>query len=456
MNHYAIVLAAGKGTRMRSARKDLSKMLFPVLGRPMVQWVLESLSSLELDGIATVVGHGGDGVFQIAHLYGPVVWQKEQKGTGDAVLSSSEMLEKEEGVTLVCCGDMPLITDKTLSALLSSHQTNHNVVTILTANVEDPHGFGRIIKNGNQVLGLVEESSCTPEQSAIHEINARVYAFDNRELFAALRKLTPSKGGEYHLTDAIRLILSQGGRVGAFLVSDPMEVLGINDRYQLSVAAKKARERINRRWMEQGVSFEDPDTAYIGPDVTLSRDVVIKPNVHVFGRSVLGEGNMVGPDTYLENVMIGANNVIECSHITDTIVEDDTVLGPYLRCRDGVRIRSGAHIGNFNELKATDFGEGALCAHLSYLGDASIGGKVNVGAGVIIANFDGTEKHRSSVEEGAMVGSNSVLVSPVNVGKDAFVAAGSVVTEDVPSGDLAIARGRQTNKPGQGKKKLKR
>lgn len=454
MEKYAIVLAAGKGTRMKSTREDVSKVSFPVLGRAMVEWVLESLKSLGLSKIVTVVGFGGKTSESLAKPYGEVVWQNEQKGTGHAVMMAAPILEDKEGVTLICCGDTPLLTSKTLEALLSSHELHQNALTLLTANVDDPRGYGRIIKKNGRVIRIVEQKDCTPDIDAIHEINAGVYAFDNRELFRYLKRITPNNAaGEYYLTDVIEMFVQDGLKVSSFSISDVSETMGVNDRYQLSVASKCMQARINKRWMIHGVTFEDPDTAYIGPEVKLSRDTVIRPNVHVYGKSFVGHENIIGPDTYLENVHIGERNVIEYSNLVDTVVDNDTHLGPYFRARGGTHIHDGAALGNFNELKNVEFGENSRCLHLSYLGDASIGKDVNVGCGTITANFDGEEKHESKVDDGAFLGCGTVLVSPVKVGKDAFVAAGSVITEDVACDDLAIARARQENKPGRSPKK---
>ena len=456
MDKYAIVLAAGKGTRMKSIRDDVSKVSFPILGRAMVEWVLESLKSLELKQIVTVVGFGGKTSEALAKPYGEVVWQNEQKGTGHAVMMAAPLLENKEGVTLICCGDTPLLTAKTLEALLSSHELHGNALTLLTANVDDPRGYGRIIKKNGRVIRIVEQKDCTPDIDAIHEINAGVYAFDNRELFRCLKKITPNNAaGEYYLTDVIGMFVEDGLKVSSFSISDVSETMGVNDRYQLSIATKCMQRRINKRWMIHGVTFEDPETAYIGPEVKLSRDTVIRPNVHVLGKSFVGHENVIGPDTYLENVHVGERNVIEYSHLVDTVVDDNTHLGPFLRSRGGTHIHSGARIGNFNELKNADFGGGSNCLHLSYLGDAKVGEGVNVGCGTITANFDGREKHPCEIEDGAFIGCGSVLVSPVKVKEGAFVAAGSTITEDVGEGDLAIARARQENKPGRSPKKEK-
>ena len=317
------------------------------------------------------------------------------------------------------------------------------------AVVDDPRGYGRIIKEAGRVVRIVEQKDCTPDIDAIHEVNAGVYVFDNRELFRCLKNLAPNNAAkEYYLTDVIAMFVEEGRKVASFSIADVNETMGVNDRYQLSVAAKAMQQRINKRWMIHGVTFEDPDTAYIGPEVKLSRDSVIRPNTHVLGKSWVGHEHIIGPNTYLENVQIGERNKIEYSHLCNVTVENDCVLGPYFRARDGVVIHDRAFIGNFNEMKNTEFGEDSFCSHLSYLGDCSIGKNVNVGCGTIVANYDGVNKWRSEVEDNAFIGSGSTLISPVHVGEGAFIAAGSTINRDVPAHDMAIARNRQENKEG--------
>ena len=448
MNRYAIVLAAGKGTRMKS-RHDEPKVAFPILGKPMLSYVNDALAPLGFSKIVTVVGFGAEKVKEILGPDAETVFQEDQKGTGHAVLMAAPLLEKEQGVTLICSGDTPLITDKTISAFLSSHQTNHNAMTLLTAVVDNPYGHGRIVKENGRLIKLAPQKDCTPEEDSIHEINTGVYAVDNELLFECLKEAKPVNASiEFHLTDLISLLLEKGKKVGTFTIADASQAISVNDRYQLSTATKAMRERIARKWMDQGVTIEDPDSTYIGPDVTIGRDTIICPNCYLYGKTAIGADNIIGPETYLEGVIIGEGNKIAFCHLTDTEVGNHTDLGPYLRTRKGVIIHDHAHIGNFNELKNVEFGEGSKCAHLSYLGDADIGDGVNIGCGTIIANYDGVNKTHTSVGEHAFIGSGSILISPVNVGDNAFVAAGSTINKDVEPHAMAIARERQTNKPG--------
>ena len=448
MKNYAVVLAAGKGTRMKSAREDVSKVAFPILGRPMLQWVLESLKAVKFDRIVTVVGFGGKRSEEIAAPYGDVVWQKEQKGTGHAVMMAAPILAEEEGVTLVCRGDMPLLTDKTLSALLSAHGTRHDDLTVLTSFVDDPRGYGRIIKKNGSVERIVEPKDTTPDIEAIHEINAGVYVFNNRELFKFLKKNASSSSREDYLGDVVSAFVAEGKKVSAFCINDVEQIGSVNDRYQLALATKALRNRINRRWMSFGVTLEDPDTTYIGPDATLSRDVTIRSNTHVLGNSSIGEGSIIGPDSYIENTLIGENNVIEYSHIVDCFVDNETTIGPFARLRKGTHVRDHAHIGNFTEMKNASFGVGSRAGHLSYIGDTEVGDDVNIGCGTAVANWDGVGYASSIIDDHAFIGSGSTLISPVHIGESALIAAGSTITEDVMPHDMAIARNRQENKEG--------
>ena len=449
MGKYAIVLAAGKGTRMKSLKSDVSKVCFPLLGRPMVGYVLEALQGLGLDKIVAIVGHGGEKTAEAVKGLSEVAWQKQQRGTGDAAMAAAEFLENEDGITVICCGDTPLLTEKTLSALISSHQTNHNDLTLMSAVFDDPHGYGRIVKKDGRIVKIVEQRDCTLEEDAIHEVNAGVYVFDNKELFKDLKLLRPNgNSGEYYLTDVIGMFVKDGKRVNSFAISDSKEAMGINDRYALSKAEKILRHRINKKWMLSGVSIEDPDSTYIGPDVVLGQDCFIRPHTMIYGKCVIGAGNTIGPSTYLKNVQVGENNVIEFSHIVDSRIENNAKLGPYLRIRQNSVIQNDAVLGNFNELKNVTIGEGTFCCHLSYLGDADIGKRVNVGAGTIIANYDGVNKFHTTVEDDVFLGSGSTILSPCTIGESSFVAAGSTINKDVPPHAMAIARARQENKEG--------
>lgn len=452
MDKYAVILAAGKGTRMKSKREDISKVSFPILGRPLVKYVIEALKPIGLAEMIAVIGFGGATSEAIVKDDAKVVWQKEQKGSGHAVMMAAPLLEGKEGETIVCCGDTPLLTTETLKALFENHEKEHNALTIMTSILEDPTGYGRIVKKSGLVQRIVEQKDATEEERKITEVNAGVYVFDNKELFEALHHITTNNAaGEYYLTDVIGLFVNKGLKVGSYAVKDVEETLGVNDRYQLSVAAKILQHRINKALMISGVSIEDPDSTYVAPGIKVGQDTVIRPGTFLMGNTVIGEANVIGPNCYFENVTIGNNNEIIYSHLVDTTVGDATTLGPYLRTRKGVKIHDKAHIGNFNELKNVDFGEGSKAAHLSYLGDAMIGSGVNIGCGTIIANYDGVNKFHSDIGDNAFVGSGSTIISPVKVGTGAFIAAGSTINKDIAPDDMAIARARQENKPGYAK-----
>ena len=449
MERYAIILAAGKGTRMKSKKDNLSKVSFNILGKPLVNWVIDSLKPLGLTKIVTVVGFGGETTTKLVEADSTVVWQKEQKGTGHAVMMASSELENLDGETIICCGDTPLLTSKSLAAMFNSHEANNNDLTVMSAILDNPKGYGRIVKEAGRVVKIVEQKDANEAEAAIKEINAGVYIFNNKALFKHLKNITTNNAqGEYYLTDVLHLFVESGLKVDTFVVANPDEAMGVNDRYQLSVAAKKLQHRINKGLMLSGVSIEDQTNTYISPDVEIGPDTIVKPNTYIYGKTKIGDNNVLGPGTYIENCNIGNDNVIEFCHLADTCIENRTTLGPYLRTRKGVIIKNDAHIGNFNELKNVVFGEGSKCAHLSYLGDSNIGSNVNVGCGTIIANYDGVNKFRSEIGDNAFIGSGTTIISPVKIGDSAFTAAGSTINKDVEAHQMAIARERQVNKDG--------
>lgn len=452
MNRYAIVLAAGKGTRMKSKRNDISKVSFPILKTPLVSYVLMALEPLKLSKIVTVVGFGGETSKEIVKDKSEVVWQLEQKGTGHAVMQVSPILEGKEGQTIVCCGDTPLLRGETLSSFFETHENSGNAMTVMTSILQDPTGYGRIKKVDGNVVRIIEQKDCSEEEKKITEINAGVYVFDNKLLFESLKELTTDNAaGEYYLTDVLGILVSKGLKVGSFVVKDSIETLGVNDRNQLSVAAQIIKERINLSHMLAGVTIVDPINTYIAPGVEIGADTTIYPGAFIYGNTKIGENNVIGPSTYLENVEIGDDNEIIYSHLVDTYVGSKTTLGPFLRTRKNAKIGDLAHIGNFNELKNVEFGKGSKAAHLSYLGDATIGENVNVGCGSIIANYDGVNKFHSDIEDDAFIGSGTTIISPVHIGKRGFTAAGSTINHDVPEDAMAIARARQENKAGYSK-----
>ncbi|MCR4562473.1 MAG: bifunctional UDP-N-acetylglucosamine diphosphorylase/glucosamine-1-phosphate N-acetyltransferase GlmU [Bacilli bacterium] len=449
MDKHAIILAAGKGSRMKSKKEELSKVSYKILGKPLLKYVIDALKEAGLDDLVTVVGFGGETAKAIAEPHSKVVWQHEQKGSGHAVMMAETALKDAKGYTLVCCGDAPLLRSNTLKEMFETHEKDGNDLTVMTAIIDNPFGYGRIVKKDGRVIKIVEEKDTTVEEKAIKEINSGLYIFDNQELFKALKEVkTDNAAGEYYLTDVLGIFVSKGLKAGTYVVKDFEETLGINDRYQLSVAGKILQHRINKELMLSGVTIEDPDNTYIAPDVKIGADTVIRPNTHIYGNTVIGEDNVIGPDSYFEDVTIGNKNEIIYSHMVETTVGDLTTLGPWLRTRKNASIGDKAHIGNFNEVKNVNFGVGSKMAHLSYVGDATIGSEVNIGCGTIIANYDGVNKFHSDIGDHAFIGSGTTIISPVKVGDYGFTAAGSTINLDIEDHAMAIARSRQVNKEG--------
>ncbi len=458
MDRYAIILAAGKGSRMKSKREDISKVSFPILGRPLVKWIIEALKPLSPKKLIAIIGFGGATSEPIVKEDCEVVWQKEQKGAGHAVMQVAPILEGVEGETIICCGDTPLITTELYEGLFQKHESSHNSLTIMTSVLDAPHGYGRIVRdNHGNVVKITEQKDCDDLAEQIKEVNAGVYVFDNKELFEALHHInTNNAAGEYYLTDVIELFAKKGLKVGTYEVADIDETMGVNDRYQLSIAEKNLKARINKGHMLRGVTIEDSDSVFIGPDVTIGPDTVIKPGCYIVGKTYIGEDNIIGPNTYLENCVVGNGNKILTSYLTDTVVGSDNEIGPYFHSRGNTIIHDNTHLGNFVEIKKSTIDSGVKAHHLSYLGDAVIAKNANIGCGVVTANYDGSHKNTTNIGENAFIGCNSTLIAPVKVGKDTLIAAGSTITEDVSDGDAAFARERQVIKEGAAKKILKK
>ncbi|MBD1913599.1 MULTISPECIES: bifunctional UDP-N-acetylglucosamine diphosphorylase/glucosamine-1-phosphate N-acetyltransferase GlmU [unclassified Leptolyngbya] len=439
------ILAAGRGTRMKS---HLPKVLHPLGGRSLVERVLESLASIQPERRLLIVGFGAD---QVRERLGAdttleFVEQTEQLGTGHAVQQLLPALQGYEGDLLVLNGDVPLLRPETLANLLETHRQEGNAVTLLAAHLPDPKGYGRIFCDGNNVVTqIVEDRDCTAAQKQNRRINAGVYCFRWADLAQVLPKLTNDNDQkEYYLTDVVRFMEP----VMAVDVEDYQEILGINDRLQLATAYDILQDRIKDRWMTAGVTLVDPASITIDSEVVLEPDVIIEPQTHLRGRSLIHTGSHIGPGSLIENSEIGDNSTVMFSVVSDSVVKANSRIGPYTHLRGHVEVGEGCRIGNFVELKNTTLGDRVNVAHLSYLGDATLGNRVNVGAGTITANYDGYKKHRTVIGDRTKTGSNSVLVAPVTVGADVTIAAGSVITEDVPDDALAIARARQTIKPG--------
>ncbi len=458
-----VVMAAGRGQRMRSKQ---AKVLHSVAGQAMVLYSVGLGLRVAGDRVAVVVGHQADLVRQAIDRAtsgktgsAPVaiVEQREQLGTGHAVLQSrSAFAVGTRGAPsryLILNGDTPLLQEKTVRELLRVHEAERATVTILTAMLEDASGYGRVVRAQSAeraVSRIVEDRDANAEEEAIREINVGTYVVDGEFLFSALEKLDPSNAqGEYYLTDIIRLAEHAGRRVAAVVLDNPDEGLGVNTRRQLATAEQVVRQQIRDRWLDAGVTMIDPASTWIDASVTIGKDTVLYPNVTLEGTTVIGEDSVLRSYTRLTNCTVG-NGVEILDHCVfrDAQIEDDAHLGPFVHLRPGVVVRKKAKVGNFVEMKKTDLGEGSKANHLSYLGDATIGKGVNIGAGTITCNYDGVRKFQTVIGDGVFVGSDTQLIAPVTVGAGAIIAAGTTVTEDVPADALVIGRVPQVNREG--------
>ncbi|MBH8561251.1 bifunctional UDP-N-acetylglucosamine diphosphorylase/glucosamine-1-phosphate N-acetyltransferase GlmU [Nostoc sp. CENA67] len=443
------ILAAGRGTRMKS---HLPKVLHSLGGRSLVERVLESVEPLSPSRRIVIVGYQAEEVKAAMQSIPSLefVEQTVQLGTGHAIQQLLPHLEGYTGDLLVLNGDLPLVRAQTLKKLLQTHQENHNAATILTAHLPEPKGYGRVFCNGeNVVQQIVEDKDCTAAQRQNRRINAGVYCFRWQDLARVLPHLEANNAQkEYYLTDAV----TQVGQVMAVDVEDYQEILGINDRLQLAAAYEILQQRVKEKWMIAGVTLIDPNSITIDETVKLHTDVIIEPQTHLRGNTVIQTGSRIGPGTLIENSQLGENVTVQYSVVTDSIVQAKSRIGPYAHLRGQAQVGTGCRVGNFVELKNTKLGDRTNVAHLSYLGDTTTGTKVNIGAGTITANYDGVNKHPTKIGDRTATGSNSVLVAPVTLGDDVYVAAGSAVTEDVPNDSLVIARSRQVVKPGWRKK----
>ncbi len=441
----AVVLAAGEGTRMRSATP---KMLHPLCGRPLLLHVLDTLVSLPLERIVVVVGHGAERVTKTVQeqlateIPIEFVEQRVQRGTGDAasvgLTAFADALDAEDDV-FVLAGDTPLLQDETLAMLASEHRLTDAAATLLTAELDDPTGYGRVIRDGRGgVERIVEQVDANPAELEITEVNPSIYCFRRAFLAPALRRLSPENAqGEYYLTDVVGVLRQAGHLVVGVPSTDPGETVGVNDRAQLAAAETTLRARINERWMREGVTMTDPATTYIDAAVELERDIRILPNTILEGRTVVGTASTIGPDTRLVDTIVGDEAVVQNTVARESEIGDRATVGPFVSLRAGTHIAADAHVGTFVETKNAEIAEGAKVPHLAYVGDAEIGARANIGAGTITANYDGKQKHRTVVGEDARIGSNTVLVAPVEVGDGSYTGAGAVVTDDVPPGSLA-------------------
>jgi bifunctional UDP-N-acetylglucosamine pyrophosphorylase/glucosamine-1-phosphate N-acetyltransferase len=446
---FVVVLAAGKGTRMKS---DRAKVLHPIAGRPMIEHVLHTVDTLDAKETVLVVGHGEDQVrAALARRPGlEFVLQSPQLGTGHALLQAEPVLAGKSGTVLLLYADVPLLEANTLKRLLEAHARERAAATVLTTVVDEPYGYGRIVRDAaGEVERIVEERDASGDERGIREINSGIYALALEPLFASLHQLAADNAqGEYYLTDLVAMYRQRKRRVATLCLEHQAELRGVNTRVDLAEIAAVLRARKNRAAMLAGVTLDDPASTAIDEDVTIGADTVIGRGVTLEGRTTIGTGCRIQANVRLTNAAIGDRvTILDHSVIVDSTVAAGAAIGPFAHVRPGSEIAQDARVGNFVELKKTRLGRGSKANHLAYLGDATIGEKVNVGAGTITCNYDGEAKHPTVIEDGVFIGSDSQLIAPVTIGKGAYVAAGSSITTDVPAGALGIARGRQENKP---------
>lgn len=437
------ILAAGRGTRMKS---NLPKVLHALGSQSLVERVLESAEALQPSRRLVIVGYRSDLMRDALSHRNDIefVEQTEQLGTGHAIQQVIPYLEDFTEDLLVLNGDVPLLRSESLQQLLETHRKHQNAATILTAQLPNPQGYGRVFCDGNNIVTqIVEDRDCSPAQKQNHRINAGVYCFRWTALAEVLPQLTSNNDQqEYYLTDTVQHL----NPVMAVDVHDFQEIVGINNRKQLAAAYSILQQRIKDDWMAAGVTMLDPGSITIDDSVELEPDVILEPQTHLRGKTRIGSGSRIGPGTLVENSQLGQNVTAHYSVISDSEVADNTRVGPYAHLRGHAKVGERCRIGNFVELKNAEIGDRTNVAHLSYLGDATLGNQVNVGAGTITANYDGFKKHRTTIGDRTKTGSNSVFVAPVTIGTDVTVAAGSVVTDDVPNEALVIARARQVVK----------
>ena len=455
MSLAVIILAAGKGVRMNS---QLPKVLHPILKKPMLRYVLEAAQKMEPEKIVLVLGHDSELVKEAVSDYSvETVIQEPQLGTGHAVLCCEDAFQGFSGDILILSADVPAISFFSLCEFTDSHAKNGADLSLMSTLVEDPGGYGRVLRNADgEVLRVVEDKDATADEKKENEINAGIYCVNSSFLWESLGGLdSENSQGEYYLPGIVDLCVSRKRRLLAFTLADPKEVSGVNSREQLGEAEKTIRQAINRRHMENGVTIEDPETTYISDSVSIGRDTTVCPNTYIYGETSIGDGCRIGPSVYIEDSRVGDNVEIRfSSYLTGCEVENGVVMGPFCHLRPEARIKDGAKIGNFVEIKKSEIGVGSKVPHLSYVGDADIGDGVNIGAGTITCNYDGVNKHRTVVEDRAFIGSDTMLVAPIRVGKEATTAAGSTITKDVSPGALAIERAGQKEITGWAERKM--
>jgi len=452
MKVTAVLLAAGQGTRMKSA---LPKVLHPLCGKPMLWHVLEALKEVTTEKPVVVVGHGAEDVTKYLANSAETVLQEPQLGTGHAAMQAEAILKGKTDMVIVTYADMPLLRDETFKQLVETQRLNTGPFSLLTVTADDPRGFGRIVRKADgTVAAIVEEYVATPEQQQIKELNVGAYCFNADWLWGALKRIEKNpKKGEYYLTDIVEIAVKDDLPVQAVVHDDFTETIGINTRVHLSEAEVAMRKRINQEHMLNGVSMMDPASTYIEAGVKIGRDTTIMPNTYIHGSTIIGEGNMIGPNTIIRDTTIGNGCKILASVMESAVLEDDVDMGPFARLRKGAHLKSHVHMGNFGEVKDSTLGEGVKMGHFSYIGNATIGARTNIGAGTITANYDGEKKHATVTGEDVFIGSDTMLVAPLTLGDGARTGAGAVVTKNVPDDTLVVGMTARAIKKLERKKK---
>lgn len=445
-NLAIVILAAGEGTRMKS---DLPKVLHTLAGRPLVEWVLSSVSALRPDKIVMVVGHKGKEVMgALAGKKLSFVEQKQQFGSGHALRQAEKTLKNFRGDVLVLCADTPLIDPSTLKTFIAAHRAEGSAATVLTSRFDNPFGYGRVVRGKHgQLEEIVEEKDATPEERRIKEINSGIYCLKSPGIWKVLGRIkADNRKKEYYLTDAIGILRAEESPVGAYPHVSPREIIGINTRLDLAQAEEIVRQGTLKALMLDGVTVIDPGATYVSIDARIGRDTVLYPGTTIEGKTLIGEGCRIGPSSFVQDSRVGNGTEIRSSFVYESEIGDDVKIGPFAHLRPGAKIEDGARVGNFSEVKNSTVKAGAKVNHLSYIGDAYVGKKANIGAGTITCNYDGVRKNKTYIGDRTFVGSNVNLVAPVSVGPDVVLGAGSTITENVPAASLAIARARQVNK----------
>lgn len=447
MNRQAIILAAGKGTRMKS---KLYKVLHPVCGKPMVKHVLDNVRAAGVSEVVTIVGHGAEQVQSTLQSESKFSIQKEQLGTAHAVSMAKEHLSEHTGTTIVICGDTPLLREETIKQFIAHHEQTGAKATVLSSKTNHPFGYGRIIRDEhNSVVKIVEEKDATIEEQLVNEVSSGTFCFDNALLFTLLEKVDNDNAqGEYYLPDVIKLLKEHNEQIEAYITEDFSETLGVNDRVNLAKAEKLMRARINEMHMLNGVTITDPDTTYIDSGVEIGMDTIIEPSTVIKGQTVIGSNVTITSGCDITDSIIHDGAVIKQSILKEAKVGKATVVGPFAQLRPGSDLGDEVKIGNFVEVKKAILKNGAKVSHLSYIGDAEVGERTNIGCGSITVNYDGKNKFKTIIGKDAFIGCNSNLVAPVTIGDKSFIAAGSTITESVPPTSLALGRARQVTKEG--------